>query len=318
MRGRSWGEWWNAYWFPPGSLLHLAICRIVAVGTQLLLFFPDLDEHRNLVARNSEFIEPQLIVRAVMAVFPRESIFNPDTITLLYWATAAAGFLALIGLFTRTSLFLFALGTWFFVAHLFSYGDRHHTEALLCLFLMLLPLAPAGARLSVDAWLARRRRGAAEEAPPETSDLAIWPLKVAHVLFAITYFSAGISKMIYSGPRWLNGYTLQAHTFGDAVERGHPFGVWLAQQHTVAVALSVYTIVFEIGFIASLFLPRFAPLFILVALSFQIGLFVTAGYDFFQAMVLLTLLLFFLRPEWWQWLVARSREGGARAGAVSP
>ncbi|MGH7579806.1 MAG: HTTM domain-containing protein, partial [Gemmatimonadales bacterium] len=171
---------------------------------------------------------------------------------------------------------------------------------LLCLFLMLLPLAPSGARLSVDAWLRRRRAGAAAAAPPETSDLAIWPLKVAHVLFAMTYFSTGISKMIYSGLRWLNGYTLQAHTFGDALERGHPLGVWLAQQHTLAVALSVFTILFEIGFCLSLFVPRWSPLFLLVALSFQAGLYATAGYDFFQHMVLLTLLLFFLRPEWWR------------------
>lgn len=306
-RMSRWIARWNAWWFPTTPLVHLAICRIVAVGAQLFWFYPDLEEHRNLLVKNPDFIEPQLLTRVIAAVVPRDLFFTPDTFSLLYWVTAAAGVAALVGLFTRASLFIFALGTWIFVAHLFSYGDRHHTEALLGIFLMVLPLAPAGARLSLDALRQRRRAGGTAELP-RTSDLAIWPLKLMHILLAWTYFSAGISKLIHSGARWLNGYTLQGHTFTDAIERGHPLGIWLAQQHTLAVALSVFTIALEVGFFGSLFLPRLAPLFILAALSFQIGLYATAGYDFFQSMVLLTLLLFFLRPEWWQGLSRRWRE----------
>ena len=293
-----WVERWNAYWFPATPLLHLAICRIVAVATQLFWFPPDLGEHVNLLEKNPEFIEPQLIVRIISAAMPAEVFFTPSVITGLYWLTFAAGVLALVGLFTRTSLFVFAAGTWIFVAHLFSYGDRHHTEALFCIFLLLLALAPSGDRLSVDALIRRRRRRMRD--PDGLSGMAVWPLKVMHVLFALTYFSAGMSKLLHSGTRWLNGYTLRGHTFGDALERGHPLGIWLAQQHELAVALSVFTILLEVFFFVSLFLPRFAPLFIAAALAFQIGLYVSAGYDFFQHIVLLTLLLFFLRPEWWQ------------------
>ncbi len=304
MSARAAGGWidrWNAYWFPTTPLLHLAICRIVAVGAQLLWFFPDLEEHRNLLVKNAEFIEPQLIVRVISAVVPRELLFTPGGFTGLYWITMAAGVAALVGFFTRASLLVFALGTWIFVAHLFSYGDRHHTEALFCIFLLLLALAPSGERLSVDALIRGRRRvGEVTAGPPGMSDMAIWPLKVLHVLFALTYFTAGMSKLVHSGFRWLNGYTLQGHTFGDAIERGHPIGVWLAQQHEIAVALSVFTILLEVFFFVSLFLPRQAPLFILAALAFQVGLYVTAGYDFFQHIILLILLLFFLRPEWWQ------------------
>ena len=159
---RRWIDRWNAYWFPVAPTLDLAICRIVAVGAQLLWFFPDLGEHTNLLVRNTEFIEPQLIVRIISAVVSPEVFFTPGTFTVLYWATMIAGVAALVGFFTRTSLFLFALGSWVFVAHLFSYGDRHHTEALFCIFLMLLGFAPSGERLSVDALL-RRRRGLARE-----------------------------------------------------------------------------------------------------------------------------------------------------------
>jgi len=300
---RRWADRWNAYWFPPTPILHLAICRIVAVAAQLFWFFPNLEEHQNLLVKNPEFLEPQLLIRAISAVVPREVLFTPGAFTVLYWATMAAGVAALVGLFTRTSLFVFALGTWIFVAHLFSYGDRHHTEALFCIFLMLLALAPSGERLSVDALIRRRRHASDASDASGMSDMATWPLKVVHVLLAMTYFSAGMSKLLHSGPRWLNGYTLQGHTFGDALERGRPLGIWLAQQHDVAVALSVLTILLEVFFFVSLFLPRLAPLFFLGALAFQAGLYLAAGYDFFQHMVLLTLLLFFLYPEWWRrWL----------------
>jgi hypothetical protein len=268
------------------------------VGAQLIWFYPDLGEHLNFLRKNREFLDPQLITRILDAVFSRDMFFNPTTITILYWATFGFGVLALVGLLTRVSLMLFATGTWIFVAHLFSYGDRHHTEALFAIFLMLLALVPSGERLSVDAILRRRRTGLGGA---ETSELAIWPLKLILVLLGLTYLSAGMAKMIHSGLRWMNGYTLQGHTLADALSRGHPFGVWLAQQHTLAVLLSVFTIAFELFFWVALVVPRrWLPALLLVALLFQVGLYVTGGYDFFQHMVLLGLLLLFLEPAWWQ------------------
>ena len=268
------------------------------MATQLFWFYPDLGEHINLVRKNHEFIEPQLITRLLTTLLPRDAVFNPSVFTAVYWGTFVVGLLALVGLFTRLSLFLFAAGTWLFVAHLFSYGDRHHTEALFAIFLMLLALAPSGERLSVDAAIRRRRTGVGGA---ETSELTFWPLKLMHVLLALTYFSAGMAKMLHSGLEWMNGYTLRGHTLADALSRGHPIGLWLAQQHTLALILSVFTIIFELFFWVSLFLPsRWVPLFLLVALGFQVGLFVSAGYDFFQHMVLLVLLLAFLYPDWWQ------------------
>jgi hypothetical protein len=275
------------------------------VGTQLLWFYPNLEEHVNLLRKNDEFIDPQLISSALAAVFSRDAFFNPTTFTALYWGTFAVGLLALVGLFTRLSVFLFAAGTWIFVAHLFSYGDKHHTEALFAIFLLVLAIAPASERLSLDAVLRRRRTGAAGT---DISELAIWPLKLIHVLLGLTYFTAGLAKMVHSGLRWMNGYTLQGHTLMDALSRGHPVGVWLAQQHTLAIVLSVFTILFELFFWVSLVVPRrWVPAFLLTALMFQVGLYVSGGYDFFQHMVLLVLLLLFLVPEWWQRLLPTVR-----------
>ena len=302
---KKWIDRWNAYWFPTTTTTALALCRIIAVAAQLFWFFPSLRYHLNLLTKNPEFIEPQLLIRAITAIVPRDVLFTPSGLSALYWVTFVAGAAALVGLFTRTSLFVFALGSWIFVAHGYSYADIHHTQAVYDIFLLALAFSPAGESLSIDAVIRRRRgRGTGDTAEaPRQVDTAMWPLKLAHVLLAMTYFSTGFTKLLGGGFRWLNGYTLQAYTFEDAIRRELPVGIWLGQHHTVCVLLSFFTILFETFFFLSLFFPRAAPFFFLNGLFFQLGLFVAAGHPFFQHMVLLLLLLLFLPPAWWRaWL----------------
>lgn len=308
MRTSWWArvlERWNAYWFPRTSTKHLALCRIIAVATQLFWFFPVLEEQINLLEKNATFIQPQLLIRAIAAVIPRDWLFTPSAFRTFYWLTFAIGVLALVGLFTRTTLFLFTVGVSVLIAHMYSYGDRHHNEAIFIFFLMSLAFAPSGEELSVDALLRRRRTATASSARerPPVSDLAMWPLKFAHVLLAMTYFSTGVSKLIVGGLEWMNGYTLQGYTFADALNREIPLGMWLAQHHVAAILLSVFTILFETFFFVSILVPWTAPFFFLAGIFFHIGLYVTAGHDFYQHIVLNFLLLLFLTPEWWRaWL----------------
>ena len=296
---RRWITRWNNYWFPVTSTLDLAQCRILAAAAQAFWFLPLYTALRSQIAlleNNSSFIYPQLLIRAITWWVPREVLFTPPIFTSLYWITFAAGVLAIIGLFTRTSLFVLAAGSVILVAHKYSYGDVHHSEALYVLFLLLLAFAPCGERLSVDAWL-RRSRG---RVPAATTEVGVWPLKAAHVLLALTYFSTGITKLISGGLQWMNGYTLQSYTFRDAVLRDVPLGMWLAQWYGVAIVLSVFTILFETFFFLSLIFPRVAPLFFITGIGFHLALYATGRHAFFPHIVLLGLLLLFLDPGWWR------------------
>jgi hypothetical protein len=295
----SWTDRWSSYWFPPSSTRNLALCRIVAAAASVFWFIPlftSLDEQVNLLEKNSEFLDPQLMISAIAALVPRDAFFTPGTFTALYWVTIVAGLAALVGLFSRASMLVLALGFWILVAHKYSYADLHHPEAPWALFLLPLAFAPIGERVSVDALL-RRRRGVE---PRETADTAIWPLKLAHVVLAMTYFSTGITKVISGGFAWMNGYTLQNIAFGDAVPREIPFGIWLGQQYELCVVLSVFTVLFEVFFFVSLFLPRTAPFFFINGVLFHIGLYAAGGHPFFPHIVLLLLCLAFLDPDWWR------------------
>jgi len=316
---RRWIELWNTHWFPTTTMLNLAGARIVAVAGALFWFDPSLAYHINLATKNTHFTDAQPLIRLIDLLVPRDVLFTSDGITVVYWLVRVAGVLALVGLWTRPALFLFALGDWFFVSHGYSYADVHHTQAVFALFLMALPFAPSGASLSLDALLRRRRTGVAAEA---TSDLAIWPLKFAHILLAMVYFSTGISKLLSGGLAWMNGYTLQNHILSDAITRNIPLGLWVSQQHTLCILLSVGTIAFELFFFVSLFLPRTAPLFFLGGMLFHTGLYLVAGHPFFEFILLNGILLLFLdpgrSPGWLRRLDTLALPGGPRKEAEQP
>jgi hypothetical protein len=319
---RRWIDRWNAFWFPETTTTPLAVARIIAVAGQLFWFFPPLENQLHRMERNPEFIRPELLIRAIASIVP-DSFFTPPVFTQFYWVVVAFGVLALIGLFTRTSLFFFALGVWILVAHYYSYGDRHHTQAIFCMFLMALPFAPSGRALSVDSLIRRwrARRAGRQLAQPEMVDTAMWPLKFGLLLLAFTYLETGVAKLVFGGLRWMNGYTLQGHTFTDAIARDLPMGVWLAQQHTLSIFLSVFTIAFETLFFLTLFFPWVAPFFFIAGIFFKIGLYFTGGHPFFQHITLLFILLITLTPEYWRVRVSRAWElfsGRKRLQTQSP
>ena len=282
---------------------------------ELFWFFPSLQYQIHLATKNQHFVDPQPIIRALTAIAPRDTLFTPLTLTILSWVMWLAGWAALVGFRTRAALFLLAFGEWVFVSHAYSYGDVHHNQALFAIFLLALALSPAGESLSLDALLRRRRaRGDGGALEPPRSDFAMWPLKLAHVLLALTYFSTGITKLLVGGFRWMNGYTLQISVMSDAVPGNIPLGIWLAQHHTLCIVLSVFTILFETFYFVSLLVPRIAPLFFLGGVFFHIGLYLTGGHPFFQHIVMNAMLLLFLDPDWFPALVLRVRSAAAGRG----
>ena len=213
--------WWEQYWFRPAPYVDLAMVRIFAVAVQLYLLsrwlgsFSSLEQ---LTALPDEMYNPITALRPFLLLLGVERP-DMDLLVVAYYLTAVAGVLALIGLATRTSLLVFALGNIFLVAFVYSFGDFHHTQAPLFIALLVLVFAPSGHALSVDALL-RRRRGqpVAAEGP-----MAGWPIRLIQWMFVLIYLSAVLSKLVFEGGLdWLNGYTLQYYLISGQPEKGHP------------------------------------------------------------------------------------------------
>ena len=277
---------WNRLWFPPSTGIRLAAARIFVVACQLFLFFPSLGDQLRFLGPGRGFIEPQTLMAWLTALLPADAFPTPASLTLVYRLTEVAGILTLVGLATRVSALIFALGNWILVLHMYSYGEKHHPEALLCLFLLFLAFSPSGARWSVDAWLKRRFGKAASPAHPAELTTALWPLKLTQALLAFAYFSAGACKLIFGGLAWMNGYTLQQHMFADAVRGMYPLGLWMARQHTLCILLSVVILATELFFFLTLFVPRLVPLLLLGGVFLHVGIYVTMGAPFFQFLAL--------------------------------
>lgn len=275
-------ERWNRWWFPPSDGLDLAICRIVVAGAQLLVFLPFFQsspsEHLALIGRPGGFEHPQWMIRLVATAVPADSSAWPLLVRGAFAIAVGAGLTTLVGLWTRTSAALFAAASWFLVSHDGSYGEIHHPDIVLSLFLLFLALSPSGRRLSLDA---RQRK-----TPPGPTDLAVWPLKLTQVLLAWTYFSNAVAKLAYSGLEWANGYTLQQSLLYSSVQWERPLGLWLARHHDLCVALSIGTIAFELAFPLALFSRRARPILLVWGVGFHVVLYWTMNIAFFQHVVL--------------------------------
>jgi hypothetical protein len=155
--------------------------------------------------------------------------------------------MGVVGLFTRVACAVVAVLTFYWIGSEYSLGKPHHTCIALMFGLFALPLAPVGARLSLDSLLSRRRaarRGAAHFAVPERAPWAALPLRMTQLTIAIGYFFSGATKLAVSGLEWANGYTLM----GIMVENRSPWTDHLSGHHALLVLMSATLLLAQSGF----------------------------------------------------------------------
>jgi hypothetical protein len=284
------------HWFAPAPLRDLATVRIVLVGMQLtLLLWPYLARKLGaclgcnpryqlaLMAIDVREFTPLPALKLLLLPLGWGARPGPELLETVWVVTAVAGVLALLGLLTRPSLLVLAAGSTLLVAHAYSYRERHHPEAMLTIMLWTLAFAPSGARWSLDA-LVRRWRG--HPAGPDLSPHARWPLRLGQWLFVLMYLSAGTSKLLSGGIRWMNGYTLATYIADNALERGSALGVWVAQQLPMVQLLSIGAFVFELGFVAVMLWPRLTWVFVLGGIALHAGIFLLQRAPFPQLIAL--------------------------------
>jgi predicted DCC family thiol-disulfide oxidoreductase YuxK len=305
------------HWFEPAPLEDLALVRITLVGMQVaLLLIPYLavqvgacqgcnpDYQTALTVIGDREFTPLPALKVMLWPFGWAVRPEPMLLHGVWLVTAVAGVLALVGLYTRPSLIVLAAGSTLLVAHAYSYRERHHPEALLTIMLWTLALAPSGARRSLDHLRFRIRQvtegGRFEPEPlgPTLSPHARWPLRLAQWLLVLIYLSAGTSKLINGGLRWLNGYTLAFYIGDNALERGSAVGVWLAQHLLLVQLLSMGALAVELGFGGVLLWPRLAWLFVLAGLGLHAGIYVLQRAPFPQLMALYVVFVGELRESW--------------------
>ena len=287
-----WIASWVRFWFPTTTAVPLAICRIVLVAAWLLLFAKPWDQLAVALTYDPARIDQELIL-AILSLVPVETFHTYEFLHSLWLVTNVAGVLAIVGLFTRTSLLIFGLGHSVLIAHLWSYGELHHPEALFCVALVLMGLSPSGRCYSIDSWIGRRSQHPDRWGPDATMDTATWALRLVQCLLGLAYFSSGSAKMLNGGLAWWHGATLQTIVLTDYVRFGMPAGLWLIQNFWLCVVASVTTVIVEIFFFVAVFVAASRKYVLMAGLALHMGIYLTMAAPFFTWMALYVLFINF-------------------------
>ncbi|HEX5436702.1 MAG TPA: DCC1-like thiol-disulfide oxidoreductase family protein [Gemmatimonadaceae bacterium] len=288
----------DRHWFAPASLRELAVVRIVVVAGQLFLFYPPLAWELWLAGADPKTYLPIPALKVLMLPFGHWGVRpGPMFLHAVWLLGIVAGVLAIIGLSTRLSLFVFAAVNTLLIAHTYSYGEYHHPEAVMVIALWVLAASPAGAAWSVDA-LKRRIHGALasmrfepQSAQDDLSPFARWPVRLIQWVLALAYLSAALSKLGNSGLSWFNGYTLAYYWIQDGlrfnvVGQGASWGIWLSHHLMLASALSIGATFIELTFVLAVLVPRMAWFYVLAGAGMHTAIYFAQGAPFFQYIVL--------------------------------
>lgn len=283
-------NWWMRYWFTPAPLINLAICRIIIVGFQLInLSVISPQELFGVRSQHPDFLyNPPIFFRILTFPLGENFRLTYDMLEIMYWATLIVGFLAVIGIKTNISLMGFALGNFSMQSFIHSFGEIHHSDALMILALFLLAVSPVGRSLSLDDLRGKVRRAAKAKRftlpniLEEKSSFARWPLLLIQWLLALSYTSAFISKITASGFEWANGYTLQYAALRDGLRWDSPLAIWLGESHTLCWLLQWATLFFQGTFFLVMFIPMMAWIYLPMGTTFHTVIYLTMKAPFFE------------------------------------
>lgn len=105
-------------------------------------------------------------------------------------------------------------------------------------------------------------------------------------MLALGYLSAAGNKLYVGGLDWMNGYTLQFYMIQDGLRWGSELGVWLGQQHVLAIILSWFAIIFEGTFFLAAIFPMLSIVYVPMGFALHIGIYLAQRAPFFHFMVL--------------------------------
>jgi hypothetical protein len=241
----------------PRPAADLAVFRVLVVIAWLSMVRPGLAAH--------------------FAMYPRELCFPPfawqkviDSIhvsAIQVWIAYAIFVLGaigtLIGWRTRLSLIVMTLAGGLVLSIPQFFGKVNHDNDLIW-FALLLIASPCGDALSMDA----KRRGVVREA----SVAYALPLVFAIVLLGIAYLFPGIAKARATGAAW----GLDGHLRSILHTKWIEFGGWtpwprIDRWPAACAALSMGTLVFELGFLPLSMFRRTRPALLLLGLGFHLG-----------------------------------------------
>jgi hypothetical protein len=182
-----------------------------------------------------------------------------------------------------------------------SVGKIVHNDVVLLLCLFPLIAAPTS-----DAWSLDARAGRARARPKWAYG---WPINTALVVVAGAYFFAGFAKLVNSGVAWVTSGNLRWVLYIASDSRAHPnpAALFVADRPWLAHLIAASSLLLELTFLVILFSKRARPFYVVGAIGFHIGIWLTIGLDYWAQAATVAIVLIDWPAVLSRWHVPRER-----------
>lgn len=243
-----------------------------------------------LVSNFSEYPDYMLSRTWITGLLPDSFfVFDSSLLDLFSVCILVLTIGSMLGILGRLSLILLSFCSFYIFGTLEGYGAFDHHASLPSQIIFALGLVPGSMRISLDTYLYRKFSNTNGLISNKLENPAKWSVNLILTLVALTYLTAGISKIRYGGINWLDGSTLgfymqdrtfeyekgkqqliigntelskskkwkdnygfYAHTYGNYQSSNLALRIsdWIASKEILLIFLSISTIILEcLGFI---------------------------------------------------------------------
>ncbi len=239
-----------------------------------------------------------------------ERLLTPASMSAFKWLFAAALLAATAGALTPVSTKASAVLFLFYQGLLRSFTHFNHDEMPAAYILVVLSFVPCGEAFSVDAL-----RGARSE-QPGGSWVYGYPILLARVLLAWSYFTSALIKLRVAGLAYFSPDNLPALAVSNSLDNMHDTqfraGLWLPAHREYTPPFVALVVLWELLFPLAVWLPRARAVILAAGVLFHLGTLVLMNIFFPYH---LAMYLVFVD---WPWVVRKARGLFSRVGAKEP
>ncbi|MFT4017035.1 MAG: HTTM domain-containing protein [Agriterribacter sp.] len=213
-------NFFERYFFSKSRYPNIGLIRLLLIALCMLQVFRNyrfLDVFVSIDPVRDALHLPSTLIGLFHLPFP----IQKEYLSLFVIAFYTAGFFAMLGIFTRVSVFIFSIMLLYIIDIQAARGVFDHEYTLTGLVLLVMTFIPGTGNFSVDRFISWKRNKAKYS---NTSFLEamignpeyVWGYKLILILAACTYFTSGLSKIRWGGLAWLDGQTLTYYLDGSA------------------------------------------------------------------------------------------------------
>lgn len=291
----------------PDSAEALGMVRAGAFGfvlcEALLTSFQDLGRLPLTVLR------PTGVMRLLPWSF-YERLLTPASMSVFKWLFVGALLAATAGALTSVSTKAAAVLFLFYQGLLRSFTHFNHDEMPAAYILLVLACTPCGDAFSLDALRGWRR------ALPSGSWVYGYPLLLARLLLAWSYFTSALIKLRVAGLGYFSADNLPSLAVANSLDNMHDTqfraGLWLPAYREYTPPFVALVVLWELLFPLAIWFPRARAVILSAGVCFHLGtlIFMNIFFPYHLAMYLV-----FVD---WPWVVGKARRLFSRPGAREP